>query len=563
MTLETQTKDAPQPGKIAIMALPADKAFDHAATARDAAQAYLAATADTLEGLRGDDTQFQRHGYAWLATLVETLTAALDWAMRLEQDAAFDTLERLLFTAIYSEYLQQITFGVAMSQDEVIRPMHFGLDDQAAALATTPAVALFLKAGVDRVGQQIMTEALRRESIGAAGLDETLTIIADQFHSFVDDRVIPNAHGWHERDELIPDALIKELADLGVFGLTIEEQYGGSGMGKLAMCVVTEELSRGYIGVGSLGTRAEIAGELIQLGGTDAQKEKYLRQIASGEIYPCAVFTEPNTGSDLASLKTRAVRNGDGSWTLTGNKSWITHAGRSDLMTVLARSNPNEPGHRGLTMFLLEKTRGDAVTPFPDSGIEGGEIEVLGYRGMKEYTVAFDNKRLPADAVLGGGEGYGFRQLMSTFEGARIQTAARAVGVAINAYELGLQYAQDRVQFGKPLNRFQRIYGKLARMLVDITAARQLTYAAGRAKDAGKRCDIEAGMAKLLGARVAWSCADNALQIHGGNGYAMEYQISRVLCDARILNIFEGAAEIQADVVSRGLLNRRAKGDNA
>ena len=325
-------------------------------------------------------------------------------------------------------------------------------------------------------------------------------------------------------------------------------------MGKLAMCVVTEELSRGYIGVGSLGTRSEIAGELILLGGTEAQKAHYLPRIASGEILPCAVFTEPNTGSDLGSLRTRAVRFDDG-YVLSGNKTWITHAARSDLMTVLARTDASEPGHRGLTMFLVDKTRGTDAAPFPDEGISGGEIKVLGYRGMKEYTVAFDDVALPATAALGEAEGRGFRQLMATFEGARIQTAARAVGVAQDAAERALAYATERQQFGGPLIGFQRVYGKIARMIVDIACARQLTYAAARAKDEGRRCDVEAGMAKLLAAKVAWSAADNALQIHGGNGYALEYPISRILCDARILNVFEGAAEIQADIVARGILD--------
>ncbi len=519
--------------------------------------AFIALIPSRLPKGADADTQFLRHGYAWFATLGETLAALCGWADQLVSEGQFSRLERMILAAAFAEYLHQIGHGVAMSQDEVVRPLHFGLEEEAVELLSSDAAQVMALFGIGRIGRDIVEEAVKQNSCGAAGLDDTLTMIADQFHDFVDERVTPEAHGWHMRDELIPDALIAELAELGVFGLTIPEEHGGSGMGKLAMCVVTEELSRGYIGVGSLGTRSEIAGELIQLGGTDAQKAKYLPAIAAGEIYPAAVFTEPNTGSDLASLKTRATRTDDG-WVLTGNKTWITHAGRSDLMTVLARTDPAEPGHRGLTMFLLDKQRGTAEDPFPDAAISGGEIEVLGYRGMKEYTVAFDGVTMPHDAALGEAEGHGFRQLMSTFEGARVQTAARAVGVAINAFELALDYSRDRMQFGEPLLRFQRVYGKLARMIIDITAARQLTYSAARAKDEGQRCDIEAGMAKLLGARAAWSCADNALQIHGGNGYATEYAISRVLCDARILNIFEGAAEIQAEVVARGLLTRRS-----
>ena len=365
--------------------------------------------------------------------------------------------------------------------------------------------------------------------------------------------VLPHAHGWHLRNDYIPLEVISQLAELGVFGLTIPEEYGGMGLGKVAMCVVSEELSRAYIGVGSLGTRSEIAAELILCGGTEAQKQKYLPKLASGEILPTAVFTEPNTGSDLASLRTRAVKEGD-VYKINGNKTWITHPVRADVMTLLARTNMSEPGYKGLTMFLAEKPRGTDSDPFPAQGMKGGEIEVLGYRGMKEYELAFDGFEVSAQNVLGGVEGQGFKQLMQTFESARIQTAARAVGVAQSAFDLGLRYAQERVQFGKALIHFPRVADKLVMMAVELHIARQLTYFAANAKDEGKRCDIEAGMAKLLGARVAWSAADNALQIHGGNGFALEYPISRVLCDARILNIFEGAGEIQAQVIARRLL---------
>ena len=224
-------------------------------------------------------------------------------------------------------------------------------------------------------------------------------------------------------------------------------------------------------------------------------------------------------------------------------------------MTLLVRTNPEEKGYKGLSMLLAEKPRGSDADPFPAEGMSGGEIEVLGYRGMKEYEIAFDGFRVPADALLGGVEGQGFKQLMETFESARIQTAARAVGVAQCAFELGLRYAKERVQFGKTLIHFPRVADKLAMMAVEIHIARQITYFAGRAKDAGRRCDLEAGHGEAAGgARVAWAAADNALQIHGGNGFALEYPISRVLCDARILNIFEGAAEIQAQVIARRLL---------
>jgi (2S)-methylsuccinyl-CoA dehydrogenase len=382
-------------------------------------------------------------------------------------------------------------------------------------------------------------------------------MIRDQFRRYAEERVVPHAHDWHLKDELIPMEVIRDLAGLGVFGLTIPEEFGGLGLSKASMVVVSEELSRGYIGVGSLGTRSEIAAELILCGGTAEQKAEWLPKLASGEILPTAVFTEPNTGSDLGSLRTRAVKAGE-DWEVTGNKTWITHAARTHVMTLLARTDPDTTDWRGLSMFLAEKTPGTDENPFPTPGMTGGEIEVLGYRGMKEYELGFDGFRVKGENLLGGIPGQGFKQLMQTFESARIQTAARAIGVAQSALEVGMKYAEDRKQFGKSLIEFPRVSGKLAMMAVEIMIARQLTYHSAWQKDHGHRCDLEAGMAKLLGARVAWAAADNALQIHGGNGFALEYRISRILCDARILNIFEGAAEIQAQVIARRLLDGAA-----
>jgi (2S)-methylsuccinyl-CoA dehydrogenase len=401
---------------------------------------------------------------------------------------------------------------------------------------------------------ELMRDNHGRATFGASGLDEELEMIRDQFRRFADDKVIPHAQGWHLRDELIPMEIIDSLAEMGVFGLTIPEEFGGFGLSKASMVVVSEELSRGYIGVGSLGTRSEIAAELILCGGTAEQKAKWLPKLASGEILPTAVFTEPNTGSDLGALRTKGRKEGE-DWVINGNKTWITHAARTHVMTVLARTIDGTTDYRGLSMFLAEKTPGTDETPFVDAGLSGGEIEVLGYRGMKEYTVNFDDFKVKGENLLGGVEGQGFKQLMQTFESARIQTAARAVGVAQSALEVGMKYAEDRKQFGKSLIEFPRVSGKLAMMAVEIMVARQLTYFSAWQKDHDKRCDLEAGMAKLLGARVAWASADNALQIHGGNGFALEYTISRILCDARILNIFEGAAEIQAQVIARRLLD--------
>jgi (2S)-methylsuccinyl-CoA dehydrogenase len=501
--------------------------------------------------------QHAAHGLAWFATYVESVRELIAYAERMEAEGLYGETEELLTRIGVGEYLAQIFGGIPMSQGEFIRLSDFGLASDAIAESRIAAIDELIATGNTVANRarlvELVDHAEASATVGAPGLDETLEAIREEIRKFAEAEVVPHAHEWHLKNVYIPLEIVQGLADLGVFGLTIPEEFGGMGLGKVAMCVVTEELSRAYIGVGSLGTRSEIAGELILCGGTQAQKEKYLPKIASGEILPTAVFTEPNTGSDLASLRTRAVLEGE-KYVVNGNKTWITHPVRADLMTLLTRTNPNEPGYKGLSMLLAEKPRGDDANPFPAKGMTGGEIEVLGYRGMKEYEIAFEDFEVPAENLLGGVEGQGFKQLMQTFEGARIQTAARAVGVAQSAMELALRYAKDRVQFGKALVHFPRVADKIAMMAVEVHIARQLTYFAARAKDEGKRCDLEAGQAKLLGARVAFAAADNALQIHGGNGFALEYPVSRLLCDSRVLSIFEGAAEIQAQVIARRLL---------
>ncbi len=502
--------------------------------------------------------QTAAHGLAWVATYVESLRQMQGWADRLEAEGKFGEIEALLHQIAFGEYLSQLHGGIPMSQGEILRLQDIGLTEKETEALASPAVRRLVREGNTQAARlrlvQLMRDNAGRATFGATGLDDELEMIRDQFRRFADEEVAPHAHDWHLKDELIPMEIIGKLAEMGVFGLTIPEEYGGFGLSKASMVVVSEELSRGYIGVGSLGTRSEIAAELILCGGTDEQKQQWLPKLASAEILPTAVFTEPNTGSDLGSLRTRAVRDGD-EYVVTGNKTWITHAARTHVMTLLARTDPDTTDYRGLSMFLAEKTPGTDEVPFPDAGITGGEIEVLGYRGMKEYELGFDGFRVKGENLLGGVEGQGFKQLMQTFESARIQTAARAIGVAQNALEVAMQYAIDRKQFGKSLIEFPRVASKLAIMAVEIMVARQLTYFSAREKDADRRCDLEAGMAKLLGARVAWAAADNGLQIHGGNGFALEYQISRILCDARILNIFEGAAEIQAQVIARRLLD--------
>jgi len=536
------------------------------AEAADAAQAFVAAArAPVRARIMGDNGQVDRkladaeqhvvHGYGWYASYAEMLREVAAWAAKLEAQGQLREVDALLAQLLFAEYGAQLRGGIAMNQGETIRPSDLEADSGALDNA---ALGLLIRQG----GTQAVKTAIARhlaDARGAAtlendGLDETLSMVRDQFFAFSRDRIAPFAHAWHLKDELIPMELVQQLGEMGVFGLTIPESFGGLGMGKTSMCVVSEELTRGWIGVGSLGTRSEIAAELIMTSGTEAQKAQWLPPIASGELLPTAVFTEPDTGSDLGALRTRAVRDGD-HWLVTGNKTWITHAARADMMTLLVRTNAETRDHKGLSMLLAPKQRGTVDAPFPTPGMSGGEIEVIGYRGMKEYEIGFDSFRVPAENLLGGIEGQGFKQLMATFESARIQTAARAIGVGQAALDIGLAYALDRKQFGRAIFEFPRVANKLAMMAAELMGARQLAYFAARAKDEGKRCDLEAGMAKLIGARVAWSAADNALQIHGGNGFATEYVASRLLADARILNIFEGAGEIQAQVIARRLLD--------
>lgn len=505
-----------------------------------------------VDRARLDAEQHAAHGYAWAAAYAETLRQTAAWARALDAEGRFGEAEALPSQILAHEYLSQMIGGIPMNQGEMFRPA-----DVFAPAERLTHVLGRLRPGASQAARHrlvaLLAQARGRPSLEASGLDETMDAIRDQFDAFTAEKVTPYAHGWHLRDELIPLELLEELGALGVFGLTAPETWGGSGLGKVAMCVVSEALSRGWIGAGSLGTRSEIAGELILAHGTPEQKRRILPDICSGQIIPTAVFTEPGSGSDLGSLRTRAVREGD-MWKIYGAKTWITHGARADLMTLLVRTDPTSKDHRGLSMFLAEKPRGADGQPFPAPGMSGGEIAVIGYRGMKEYEIGFDGFVVPHANLLGGQEGQGFAQLMATFESARIQTAARAIGVAQNALDVALDYALTRQQFGQPIAEFPRVANKLAMMAAELVGARQLTWFAARTKDEGRRCDLEAGMAKLTAARIAWAAADNAVQIHGGNGFALETPVSRILADARILNIFEGAGEIQAQVIARRLL---------
>ena len=521
------------------------------ATARERVRARVTKNG-VLDPAMLDREQLAAHALAYVATDLAACRQLLVWA------EGFPAPESAAIAQVFiAEVARNLRSIVYLGATETY-PVSEMLVTPADVAETVGAPAIARWADEESSGERYMALG-RAHAAGTAapvGLaDEDLVMMRGEFKKFVNERVIPIAQSIHRRDELIPMDLIRAMSGLGVFGITIPEAYGGQGLGKIAMCVITEELSRGYIGVGSLGTRAEIAAELILHGGTEAQKQRWLPPIAAGEVLPTAVFTEPDHGSDLAHLKSRGSKV-EGGWRIDGNKTWITHASRATLMTVLARTDPAKPDHNGLSMFLAEKQPGKDAEEFPDEGLSGTEIKVLGYRGMKEYELSFDAFRVPAEALLGGegGLGKGFRYLMTTFESARIQTAARAVGVAQAALDEGTKYACQRVQFGKPLVEMARVARKLGRMVVLTHAARQLSFYSATMKDSGKRCDLEAGMAKLLATRAAWECADAAVQIHGGNGYAEEYTVSRLLVDARVLSIFEGANEIQAHVIARRLL---------
>ncbi len=529
-------------------------------TAFDRARAHLkpkvTGAKGTLDAELLNAYQQAAHGLAYFACELYGAREIVEYFKRTRAAGKPSDLELLIASAYVAGALRRWAYGSDVSGLEQIAAAEIGIDEAVVrdVLRSPECAKLVEIAGGTAILSAIAELVESRGSFGDFGIDdEILRDVQAQFQKFSDQVVVPIAEHVHRKDELIPLDIVAQLAEQGVFGITIPEQYGGTELGKMGMVIVTEELSRGYIGVGSLGTRAEIAGELIITGGTEEQKAHWLPKLAAGEVMSTAVFTEPNVGSDLASVKTRATKQADGSWRLSGQKTWITHGSRADLMTVLARTS-DAPGYKGLSMFLATKTRGTEGNPFPDATIEGSEIPVIGYRGMKEYEISFDDHPVAADALLGGQEGNGFKQLMATFESARIQTAARGVGLARAAMDLAYRYATERKQFGRQIFDFPRVHQKIARMVVDTQVARQLTYFAARMKESGKRCDLEAGMAKLLATKVAFFVSDAGLQIHGGNGYAEEYPISRIFCDSRVLSIFEGANEIQAHVIARRLL---------
>ncbi|MGC2491295.1 acyl-CoA dehydrogenase family protein [Candidatus Binatus sp.] len=370
---------------------------------------------------------------------------------------------------------------------------------------------------------------------------------------FVEAEVKPIANDLDRENKEIPERILKMMAELGYFGVIFPAEDGGMGLDYISMAIVTEELSRGWLSVGSVMTRNIITGTLISANGTPEQKKKFLPPIARGEILTAAAFTEPDSGSDTASFKTRAVKQGDG-YLIKGSKMWCTFANRAHMLTVMTRTDPDmSKKHKGLSLILFEKKPGDDFMP---PQLTGSPIPTIGYHGMRSYALQFDDAFAPKANLIGGEEGRGFYQLMASYEAARIQTAARGVGVAQAAFECAVKYAKDRKQFGQPIGDFQVIRHKLAHMAVEIEAARQLCYFAAAEKDTGKRCDYEAGLAKAFAAEMAERVTREAMQVHGGYGYSMEFEAQRFWRDARVLSIFEGTSEIQYEVIGRRIMEQ-------
>jgi (2S)-methylsuccinyl-CoA dehydrogenase len=368
---------------------------------------------------------------------------------------------------------------------------------------------------------------------------------------FTEEEIIPIASELDAKNAEIPMEIISKMAEQGYFGVLFPEEYDGLGLDNITMTIVAEELSKGWLSVGSVMTRGVIMGTLLQAHGTEEQKKKYLPGLATGSILPAAAFTEPDSGSDSASMIMKATKT-DGGYLLNGAKAWCTYANRANVLMVLARTNPDTSlRHKGLSMFFVEK---ESTEKIEHPNIKGEPIPTVGYHGMRSYNLAFEDVFVPDEGLLGGEENKGFYQLMVSYESARLQTAARAVGVATAAFDFALQYSKEREQFGKPICEHQAIRMKLSDMKVELEAARQLTYYAASLKDSGKRCDLEAGMAKVKAAKAVEFITREAMQVLGGYGYSKEFPVERFWRDGRVISIFEGTSEIQHEVIAKAIL---------
>jgi len=370
---------------------------------------------------------------------------------------------------------------------------------------------------------------------------------------FTEEEIVPIASELDAKKAEIPMEIIQKMAEQGYFGVLFKEEYGGLGLDNITMAIVAEELSKGWLSVGSVMTRGIIMGTLLEAHGTEEQKKKYLPGLAIGQILPAAAFTEPDAGSDSASMRLKATKT-DGGYLLNGAKAWCTFANRANCLIVLARTDPDaSKRHKGLSIFFVDKESGEKID---HPNIKGEPIPTVGYHGMRSYNLAFEDTFVPEENLLSGAENKGFYQLMASYEVARLQTAARAVGVAQAAFDFSLQYSKEREQFGKPICEHQAIRMKLSEMAVELEASRQLVYYAASMKDSGKRCDLEAGMAKVKAAKAVEFITREAMQILGGYGYSKEFPVERYWRDGRVISIFEGTSEIQHEIIAKSILNK-------
>ncbi|HOE40382.1 MAG TPA: acyl-CoA dehydrogenase family protein [Rhodoferax sp.] len=519
-----------------------------------------------VSGEKLDGHQMASFDLAWCAAEATTARFAVEYAGKVIADSqasgASLCLEEQMTLVFCAEALQNIRNRFAA------RPQSFGLGEGDIALLDASVLTRFCRTQLDAGN----LEALGRQVIamdGASGvylLGDDAMMMQDSFRKLATHVVMPLAEEIHRHDKIIPKEILVPLTEMGCFGLSIPERYGGiqsdDHEDNMGMIVVTEELSRGSLGgAGSLITRPEILSRALQKGGTEEQRQKWLPQVAMGHPLCAIAVTEPDTGSDVAAIRLKATKC-EGGWHLDGVKTWCTMAGKAGLLLVLARSNPDRAAaHKGLSMFLVEKDSyegHDFEFRQPQGGVlTGRAISTIGYRGMHSYELFFDHVFVPDENLVGGpeGEGKGFYSTMAGFAGGRIQTAARAIGVMQAAFERAVLYATDRKVFGKAIGEYQLTLVKLARMATLLTVSRQFTYAVGRLMDQGEG-QMEASMVKLFTCRTAEWLTREALQIHGGMGYAEETAVSRFFVDARVLSIFEGAEETLAlKVIARSLID--------
>jgi alkylation response protein AidB-like acyl-CoA dehydrogenase len=394
----------------------------------------------------------------------------------------------------------------------------------------------------------------------ATDLTDEQRAICEMVHQFADEQILPHAEHY-DHEDAFPEPIVEQMKELGLFGVTIPEEYGGMGLDLTTYAMIVEELSRGWISISGIVNTHFIGSYLLMKFGTEEQRQRYLPQMATGEIRAAFSLSEPELGSDVAAIKTAAKRSDDGSYEINGTKMWVTNGLRSGVVFVLARTDPAaEPKHRGLTCFIADKEPGAAENTGAYAGLNvPPQIKKMGYKGVESTELVFDGYTRTGDDILGGEEAglnKGFAQMMDALELGRVNVAARGVGLAQRALELALKYAQERRAFGKPIAEHQAIQFKLADMATQVQAARLLTRQAARMKDAGERSDIEAGMAKLFASETGRLCAEECLRIHGGYGYSKEYEIERIYRDAPLLLIGEGTSEIQRMVIGRKLLQR-------